>query len=122
MFAVYKRFDLIKDKYFIEYWFDKDDVCYAKIYYWQSLNPKTSIKIGMVIAYFEEVITEEDEKQHWTADCHLEPKHMKKELIDSIGKELLERTSCKEPLVLNVYKGSIVDGDFRVYGDLYTEE
>lgn len=118
---IYKHYDLIKGKYFIEYWFNRDDSCYAKIYYWESIN--TYVQIGMLITY-RETVSEyyEDEKAHWTADCHLEPKHLKKELIDAIGKELLERTSCEEPLVLRIYKGNMTDGDFRVYGDLHIKE
>jgi len=122
MFNHYEMFNLIKDKYFIEYIYKRDDSCYAQIYYIESLAPKTCTVIGNVVTYFESQPISEDERPNWRADCHLDPKCMKKELIDSIGKELLERTSCKEPFVLNVYKGDVANGDFRVYGDLYREE
>ena len=119
---IYKHYELIEDKYFIEYWYNRNDSCYAKIFYFESLNPKIHLKIGMIITYYEAEIMSVNEKAHWTADCYLEPEHMNKKLIDKIGTELLERTSCKEPFVLNVYKGNVADGDFRIYGDVYRKE
>ena len=122
MFAVYKRFDLVKDTYFIEYWFNNNEWFYAKLYFWESHYPKTYVQVGMVAGYYESIVSAENGKQHWTADCHLEPNHIREDLVDNLGRELLEHTSCKEPFLLNVFKGTIAGGNFRKYGKIYSEE
>ena len=128
MLIHYKRFNLIKDKYFIEYIYNREDSSYAYIYFTSLMNllpskkAKTSKLIGKVVTYYESQPTSETERPNWRADCHLWKEHINKDFIDAIGKELLKRTSCKEPFVINAYVTGLENSDCIVYGDLYRED
>ena len=128
MLIHYERHDLIKDKYFIEYIYNRDDSCYAYIYYKFSINlmpskkAKSSKVIGGIVTYYESQPISEDERPNWRADCHIEKEHLKKDLLEAIGKELLDRTACKEPFAIIAYETNLEKSDFKVYGDLYRED
>jgi len=94
------------------------DVAFGRIY---SVWGGSYREIGIVTAYRDQGDAEMH-AAHWRAECCVSPKFYSDAILDGLGKQLLERTACREPLLVKVAFGERTNERYKSFGSVFLDD
>lgn len=109
-------------KYELQYLLKEPRAVFCRIFYILQDTPLNKEEIGNVAAFFDLVADAEGKNAHWEAWCSIVSAHLSKELIEGIGIDLLEHTSCTEPFQIIAFGRDNLKREFKEYGNVWTEK
>lgn len=86
-------------------------------------NNTTGQRVGSFQGFYDNSYLTEEMLLHWQVDCLIHPNYAEfKDLIDSFTEVLFLNTSCKEPVMINIYSVEWSEGKRKTFGKLFSDE
>lgn len=106
--------------YIIDYYWN-GDVVYAEVYYMFPENLYHLKFIGSLVLYYNNRLTADSTRPHWSAQCFIPPEYIDDSLPEAIGNELLKNTNCKEPFSVSIYGLDHSKTAYKMWGNIWLD-